>query len=149
MKILVDADACPVKKIVEETAALFHLQAVMFADTSHELHLVSARVVMVDKGTDSVDLALMNQASAGDIIVTQDFGLAALALGKGCFAIRPDGLIFTDENIGQLLTERCISAKIRRAGGRNGRMKKRGREEDAEFREKLTVLCRQAIDREI
>lgn len=144
MKILVDADACPVKNIIESTAAELSLPVVMFIDTSHELRSVTARVVMVDKGADAVDLALMNEAQAGDVVVTQDFGLAALALGKGCYAIRPDGLVFTDENIGQLLAERCASAKIRRAGARSGHMKKRGKAQDALFRESFGLLCRSA-----
>ena len=149
MKILVDADACPVKNIVEEVATGYGLAVTMFIDTSHELRTSASSIVMVDKGADSADLALMNKASAGDIVVTQDFGLAALALGKGCSVIRPDGFVFTDENIGQLLMERCISAKVRRAGGRSGHMKKRGREQDVTFREQFIRLCCSALNREI
>ena len=142
MKILVDADACPVKNILEATAKQFGLQVKMFSDTSHQLHSSYSDIVVVDQGADSVDLVLINTAQKGDIIVTQDFGLAALALGKGCYAIRPDGLIFDSENIDFLLMERCASANIRRSGGKCKHIKKRSKVQDDLFKKNLVALCK-------
>ena len=82
MKILVDADACPVKEIIVRQAKKRGIPVVMLLDTSHILNDGYSKVITVDKGRDSVDIRLANLLEAGDIVVTQDFGVAALALGK-------------------------------------------------------------------
>lgn len=141
MKILVDADACPVKALIERAARSRGIAVEMFSDTAHELHSDYSRVELVDKGSDSADLALMRRACSGDIVVTQDYGLAALALSRGCRAIHPGGMIFTHENIDGLLMARYLSAKQRRAGGRCGHMKKRTGAQDDEFLKNFESLC--------
>lgn len=144
MKILVDADACPVKEIIVAEAKKRKLPVRMFIDTSHELHDGYSSVTVVDKGRDSADFALIAQAARGDLVVTQDYGVAAMALAKGALALNQNGLIYTDGNIGALLDERAFSQKIRRAGRhagvKTGNMAKRSREEDRLFREALLRL---------
>lgn len=140
MKILVDADACPVKALIERAARSRGIAVEMFADTAHELHSDYSRVELVDKGSDSADLALMRRACPDDIVVTQDYGLAALALSRGCRAIHPDGMIFNQTNIDGLLMARYLGAKQRRAGVRSGRMKKRSGAQDGEFLKNLELL---------
>ncbi len=112
MKILVDADACPVKEIIVRQAKKRLL------DTSHILNDGYSKVITVDKGRDSVDIRLANLLEAGDIVVTQDFGVAALALGKRAKAMNQNGMVYDDRNMDQLLFERHLGQKIRRAGGR-------------------------------
>ena len=133
MKILVDADACPVKDIIVRIARKRDIPVTMVIDTAHELNDGYSTVVTVDKGPDSVDFKLMGLLSAGDIVVTQDYGLAALVLGKGAMAINQNGLVYTNENIDQLLTERHVSAQIRRAGGRTKGPAKRTKVADEKF----------------
>lgn len=141
MKILVDADACPVKDIIERIAKELTIPVIMFIDTSHVLESDYSEIIQVSKAPDAVDLALINHAIPGDIIVTQDYGVASMALGKRCFAISPKGKYFTEENIDLLMFERHISKKQRRAGWRTGSIKKRSREDDEAFEKAFFLLC--------
>lgn len=133
MKILVDADACPVKSIIIKVAKEYRLSVVMLIDTSHQLDDGYSEVVMVDKQRDSVDIALVNRAASGDIVVTQDYGLASIVIAKGAKAVNQNGMIYSSENIDRLLFERHISQKVRRSGGRVSGPRKRTKEDDNKF----------------
>lgn len=87
MKILVDADACPVKEIIEKVAKQKNIEVVMYIDSSHILSSDYSKIVTISKGRDAVDLALINDSEKGDVIVTQDYGVASLALGRSAYAI--------------------------------------------------------------
>lgn len=140
MQILVDADACPVKEIIVKVAKQYGLPVTMLVDTSHELYDGYSRVITVDKARDSVDIALINLVIAGDIVVTQDYGVAAMALGKKARALNQNGMIFSDDNIDRLLFERHLGRKVRRAGGRTANPPKRSREDDENFERTLRSL---------
>lgn len=140
MKILVDADACPVKEIIVKVAKQFGIPVTMFIDTSHVLDDGYSDIVTVDKGRDSVDIALANRIQKGDIVVTQDYGLAALALPKGARAISQNGLVYTDGNIEKLLFERHLAQKVRRSGGRMHGPPKRLKEDDERFEDVFKKL---------
>jgi uncharacterized protein len=140
MKILVDADACPVKDIIIRAAKSRSLPVIMFIDTSHELCDGYSKIVTVDKAKDSADFALIAQTKAGDLVVTQDFGVAAMALAVGACALNQNGLIFTDDNMDSLLNERHISQKIRRGGGRTANHPRRSKEDNLKFENALTIL---------
>ncbi len=143
MKILVDADACPVKEIIVYIARLNKIPVIMFIDTSHQLHDGYSTIVTVDKARDSVDIALANKIQAGDIVVTQDYGVAAMALGKRGAVINQNGLIYTNNNIDRLLFERHLGQKIRRSGGKTGNAKKRTKEDDRAFENAFVSLVKQ------
>jgi uncharacterized protein len=145
LKILVDADACPVKQIIESVAKNYKLKVIMFIDTSHKLKSDYSEIVVVSQGKESVDIALINQTQVNDIIITQDYGLAAMGLSKKAFVINQNGLIYNDENINQLLFERFLSAKIRRSGGRTSNAKKRSPDNDKNFRLKFEELCKKSM----
>lgn len=146
MKILVDADACPVKEIIEKVAREFQIPVLMLIDTSHILSSGYSEIIVVSKAADAVDFALINRTGSGDIVVTQDYGVAALALAKGAYVIHQNGRVYTDGNIDQMLMERDIASKCRRAGERVGRnAKKRTAEEDKQFESSFRLLCRKAI----
>lgn len=140
MRIWVDGDACPVKEIVVKTAREFSLPVTMVIDTSHQLRSDYAEILTVDKQADSVDLAIINRASKGDLLVTQDYGLAAMALGKGLRAIHQSGMEFTNENIDELLFTRALSGKMRRAGKKTSGPKKRTRQDDEAFEAAFRTL---------
>jgi uncharacterized protein YaiI (UPF0178 family) len=133
VNILVDADACPVKGIIVKIAKQYRLPVTMVIDTSHELDDRYSTVIVVDKARDSADIALINLVRAGDIVVTQDYGVAALALGKKARAVNQNGLIYSDGNIDKLLFERHLGQKVRRAGGRTSNPRKRTPEDDMNF----------------
>lgn len=140
VQILVDADACPVKEIIVKIAKQYKLPVTMLIDTSHELNDGYSTVITVDKARDSVDIALINLVKSGDIVVTQDYGVAALALGKKAKVINQNGLIYNDGNIDKLLFERHLGQKIRRAGGRTANVKRRTDEDNEKFERALTGL---------
>jgi len=140
MQILVDADACPVKDIVVRIAKKYNIAVTMVIDTSHELYDGYSTVITVDKARDSVDIKLINLVKRDDMVVTQDYGVAAMALGKGARVINQNGLIYSDNNIDRLLFERHIGQKIRRAGGKAGSIKKRSKENDDAFEKAFMKL---------
>ena len=142
MRILVDADACPVKDLILKVAKQHDIPVVMYIDTSHRIDDDYSEVVIVDKQKDSVDIALANHTKATDIVVTQDHGLAALALGKRAKAINQNGFVYSSENIDRLLFERHISQKIRRSGGRTSGPKKRTNDDNRKFEEALRELVK-------
>lgn len=141
MKILVDADACPVKGIIEKVAKNLNLPVIMFIDTSHILESDYSEIIQVSKAPDAVDLALINYSNPGDVVVTQDYGVASLALGKSCYPINQNGRYYTNDNIDMLMFERHLSKKQRRAGGRTGSIKKRSKEDDDYFEKAFYSLC--------
>ncbi|MBQ7668992.1 MAG: YaiI/YqxD family protein [Clostridia bacterium] len=133
MIIYVDADACPVKDIIISEAKKRSIEVVMVCDTAHELNDGYSTVITVDKSSDSADLKIANLVTKGDIVVTQDFGVATLVLGKGAKAINQNGMIYTNDNIDRLMFERFLGKKIRRAGGRTANPSKRTKEDDENF----------------
>lgn len=146
MKILVDADACPVKEIIEEIAKSLGIPVMMLIDTSHILTSEYSEIILVSKAPDAVDFALINRTSKGDIVVTQDYGVAAMALGKGAYAIHPGGKFYTDNNIDVMLMERDIARKARRAGERiKNHTGKRTQEDNERFAAAFAKLCRKAL----
>lgn len=147
MKILVDADACPVKEIIESIAMQWQIPVIMLIDTSHILSSDYSEIVLVSKAPDAVDFALINRTDKGDIVVTQDYGVAAMALGKGAYAIHPKGTIYTDQNIEIMLMERDIAKQCRRAGERiSGHSKKRTSADNDRFAEAFKQLCQKALN---
>lgn len=148
MKILVDADACPVKDIIEEVAIQFKIPVMMIIDTSHELYSDYSEIIQVSKAPDAVDLALFNRTKKGDIVVTQDYGVASMVLGKKAYALNYNGKWFTDNNIEMLMFERHIAAKQRKSGVHSCSVRKRTKEDDTRFRESFIRLCQYAIKRE-
>ena len=118
MEILVDADACPVIAQVENVAQKHNVPVTLLCDTSHILESEYSRVVMVDRGADSVDIVLVNNCNKGDIVVTQDYGVAAMALGKGAYAIHQSWKMVTNDNIDEMTFSRHI-AKVMRNSKRN------------------------------
>jgi uncharacterized protein len=142
MKILVDADACPVKNIIIRMAKENNIPVIMFIDTSHILNDGYSSVITVDKGRDSVDFALINKTQKGDVVVTQDFGVATMALSKNAYAINQNGLIYSKENIDRLLFERHLSQKVRRSGGKTSNPRKRTKEDDEKFEKAFKILLK-------
>lgn len=148
MKIFVDADACPVVDIVEDIATKYNIPVTLLCDTNHVLTSDYSEVVVVGAGADAVDYKLISICNRGDIVVTQDYGVAAMALGKGAFAIHQSGKWYTNENIDQMLMERHLNKKARRASSRNHIKgpRKRTEEDDQRFAESFEKLLRKAND---
>ncbi len=141
-RILVDADACPVVKIVERVAKEKGFSVILFCDTNHVLFSDISEVRTVSAGADAVDIALANECQKGDIVVSQDYGVAAMVLGKGAFALHQSGKIYTNDNIGLMLSERHIAKKVRMSKAKNHLKgpKKRTAEDDKRFEASLLKI---------
>lgn len=142
MQIYVDADACPVVSIVEETAKKYKIPVTLLCDTNHVLHSDYSDVVVVGAGADAVDYKLISLCHSGDIVVSQDYGVAAMALGKGAYAIHQSGKWYTDDNIDQMLMERHLNKKARRSSHKNHIKgpKKRTEEDNERFAQSFEKL---------
>lgn len=133
MRILIDADGCPVVAETVKIAKQNNIEVVIFCDTSHEIVYDGVETITVSKGADSVDFALVNKARKNDIVVTQDYGLSAMVLSRGGVPITQNGLIITDSNITMLLTSRYENKKVRMSGGHTKGPKKRTEADNKAF----------------
>ena len=142
MKILIDADGCPVVDLTVRIAAKNGIECTILCDTSHEFKRDGAETIVVEKGADSVDFKIVNLVGEGDIVVTQDYGLATMCLARKAVPLSQNGMVYTDKNIDQLLFTRYVSKKIRNAGGRMKGPSKRTPEQDKAFEEALEKLIK-------
>ena len=118
-RVLIDADACPVYRIAEWEAKERNIAVILFGDTNHVLTSDYSEIRVIGAGADAVDFALINQCKPGDIIITQDYGVAAMALGKDAHAIHQSGKWYTNENIDRMLMERHLAKKARMGKGKH------------------------------
>lgn len=139
--IFVDADACPVVTETIQVAQQFNLKCTLICDTTHEIKRDGAETIIVSKGADAVDFVLVNRVNKNDIVVTQDYGLAAMVLAKQGHPIDQNGRWYTNDNIDQLLYARHEAQKIRMGGGRLRGPKKRSKENNERFKQSLIQLC--------
>ena len=150
MQICVDADACPVVSIVEQVARQYNIPVTLLCDTNHILNSDYSEVKVIGAGADAVDFALISmlKKDANDIVVTQDYGVAAMALGKNAFVIHQSGKWYTNENIDMMLMERHLSKKARRSNSKNHLKgpKKRTEDDDMRFKESFEKMVRKALN---
>ena len=142
MRIYIDADACPVVRIAEKIAIKYEIPITLLCDTNHVLSSDYSQIKIIGAGPDAVDFALVNLCKAGDIVVTQDYGVAAMALGKGAYCIHQSGRWYTDDNINSMLNERYMAKKARMASSKNHLKgpRKRTAEDDKRFEESFERL---------
>ena len=133
MRVLIDADACPVTRQAAAICRELGVACLLFCDTAHQLDLDGTQTILCDKGADSVDFVLVNRVLPGDLVVTQDYGLASMCLARGAAVLDQNGREYTAENIDALLTVRHAAAKLRRAGGRTRGPAKRTEQQNSAF----------------
>lgn len=142
--LFIDADACPVTREAISVARRHGWTAVVVANSTQNLERYASRAgveaVQVSGGRDAADFAVVERLSAGDAVVTQDIGLAAMALGRGAKAIGPRGRIFHLATIDAELAVRHAEARLRRQGGRHGGPSKFTEEDREHFIEQLERL---------
>ena len=133
MKVLIDADACPVVDIVVRLCAKHAVPCLLLCDTAHAVYREGTETLIFDKGADSVDFALVNRTCPGDIVITQDYGLASMCLGRKVRVLHQDGWEYTLDNISGLMEQRHANKKHRLAGGRTKGPSKRTKAQDEAF----------------
>lgn len=140
MTILIDADGCPVVEITIRLAKQHGVNCIILCDTSHVFERDGATTVTVSKGADSVDFALVNMVKPKDVVITQDYGLAAMCLAKKSTPISQDGMVYDESNIDALLLQRHTAKKIRMSGGRLKGNSKRTSIQNQAFETKLNEI---------
>ncbi|OPY58236.1 MAG: hypothetical protein A4E55_01055 [Pelotomaculum sp. PtaU1.Bin035] len=146
MKIIVDADAIPrnALEICRQAATEFSVSLVTVASFNHQIE--SEHHVVVGNAPQEADLQVVNLTREGDIVVTQDWGLAAMVIGKGAAAVSPAGRIFNPATVDFLLEERELKARHRRSGGRTKGPAKRTVKDDNNFKKNLYKLLETACN---
>ena len=135
--------------IKEKISKKHHISVTLLCDTNHVLHSDYSEVIVVGAGADAVDYKLISICHKGDVVVSQDYGVAAMALGKGAYAIHQSGKWYTDDNIDQMLMERHLNKKARRSSNKNHFKgpKKRTEEDDKRFAQSFEKLLLMAQER--
>lgn len=140
MKIYVDADACPVKDIIIDETVERNLEVTLVTSISHfslQEHPAGVETIYVDNDSEAADYRIMQLSKKNDLVITQDYGLASLALAKGCTVMHHKGFMYTNKNIDDLLQTRYLSAQARKAGQRTKGPKAFTKEDKEIFREKF------------
>lgn len=145
MKVLIDADACPVAELAVQLCRRYRVPCLLLCDTAHQMHREGAQTLIFDKGADSVDFALVNRANAGDLVITQDYGLASMCLARQARVLHQDGWEYTEYNIQALLFQRSESRRYRASGGRIKGPSKRKSQQDAAFQKAMEQILQQAV----
>ena len=130
MIVYVDADGCPVVDIALKLCEKYRVSCILVCDTAHTFTRKDATVITVDKGSDSADFAIANRLVPGDIVITQDYGLASMCLSRNATILHQDGWEYTSDNIDALLFQRHEARKLRNSGGRMKGPKKRSISQD-------------------
>lgn len=145
MKVLIDADGCPVVDLTIRICNKYNILCLILCDTAHEFHRNGVQTLTFDKGADSVDYALVNRISPGDVVITQDYGLASMCLARSARILHQDGWEYTRDNIDALLLVRHDARKHRASGGRFKGPKRRTSQQDQQFAESLDALLHTAV----
>ncbi len=148
MKILIDADASPVRSIVTELCKKYQLGLVIVCNVHHQIETDYGQVITVDSGRDMADHEIIKLTEKNDLIITQDYGLASLILLKKAYAMHHDGWFYTNDNIDMLLLQRQIGQKMRQAKKRHGHISKRKASDDLKFKEVLEKFIKEKMSEE-
>lgn len=134
MRVLIDADACPVVRLAVEICKEKNIEVILYYDDSHITSNDYAKIVLVSQGSDAADYALINDVLKNDLVISQDYGVAAMALAKGVRCMNQNGKEYTPENISNLLEMRALSKKLRKSSKSHIKgPKKRTKEDDFMF----------------
>lgn len=142
LAVLIDADGCPVVDITVRLCRPRGIPVLILYDTAHRIERDGADTLVFDKGTDSVDFALVNRVRPGDIVITQDYGLAGMCLARDARVLNQNGMEYTAENIDGLLETRYQNKKLLRAGKHPKGPAKRTKEQDVNFTRELERVLR-------
>lgn len=142
--VVIDADGCPVVRLAARIAGEYGVRCRIICDSSHVFNVEGTENIVVSQGADSADFYIVNHITANDIVITQDYGLAAMCLAKQAVIINQDGREYSDYNISGLLETRAIGKKIRRAGGHLKGPSKRTQTQNESFEKSLRRLLENA-----
>lgn len=145
MKIYVDADGCPVVNIAIKLAKEYGLEIIVVKNYAHRIVDDYAEIVSIDISRDSADFFIINKVNKGDIVITQDYGLAAICLSKSAIPINQNGLVYTNNNIDGMLNQRHIHRELRQQGKHHAKAKKRKLEANKTFENNFRRLIEKSM----
>lgn len=143
MKIIIDADGCPVVKSAVAIAKENDIEVLIVKNYAHKIEDDYATIVTVDISSDSADYYIVNHTNKQDIVISQDYGLAAMAISKGAICINQNGLVISNSNIDSLLARRHINREARRKDGKYTKFKKRNDGDNIKFEESFKRLVKE------
>jgi len=149
MKIIIDADGCPVVNLTIKIAKEYRIEVIVVKNYAHEIYDDYATIITVDLSPDSADYYIANITKENDIVVTQDYGLAAMVLAKLGICINQNGLIISKDNIDELLRRRHLNSELRRKHKYYTKAKKRESHNDAEFEKNLRALIKKMLSKNL
>lgn len=144
MKVIIDADACPVIDVTIDICNEYGIEVVLVSDFNHEMNYENITYIRVAQGADSSDHKIFSLIDKGDIVITSDGGLANLVLGKQGIPISFNGFIYTLDNIDRILMERYLNAKARKAKQRFKNIPKRTNADDEHYVDALIKIIEKA-----
>ena len=145
MRVFIDGDGCPVVDIAVKICRQEQVPCLILCDTAHCLERDGAETIVVDQGADSVDFALVNRLNPGDLVITQDYGLASMCLAKKARILHQDGWEYTENNIDGLLFQRHESRKFRAAGGHTKGPRKRTDAQNQAFEKAMDAMLQKLV----
>ncbi len=148
MKVIIDADGCPVVKQTVKISKENGIEVLIVKNYAHKIEDDYATIVTVDVSSDSADYYIANHTGKGDIVITQDYGLAAMSISRGAICINQNGLVISDSNIDSLLSRRHINREARKKDGKYTKFKKRTTEDDLKFEESFKRLVEKYLVKE-
>ncbi len=140
MKVIIDADACPITKIATKICSDNNIECILVCDDSHVITDDYAKVIVVEKSSDSADYKIVSLTKETDIVLTNDYGLSALALARKCVVMDFNGKLISEFLIDSMLAQRAFSAKLRKSKVRVKGPKKRSADLDEKFKINFTKL---------
>jgi uncharacterized protein YaiI (UPF0178 family) len=146
MKIYVDADGCPVVDIAIKLAKEYKLEIIVVKNYAHIINDDYATIITVDISRDSADYYIVNKVKRGDIVISQDYGFAAMAMSKEAICITQNGLIISNDNIDGMLNSRHINQKMRREKKIYSKIKKRNPLANVQFEKSLRTLIEKSLN---
>ena len=143
MRLLIDGDACPDKQEIKELAIKYQIEMYVYIDYAHELEDDYYHVMTCEVGSDSVDMVIVHDAKKGDLVITQDYGLASYLLCKDVRVLHISGVELNNNNIDKFLFSRYVSGQIRRSHKHYKGPSKRTKEDQMRFLNQLENMLKE------
>lgn len=145
MRILVDGDACPQKEEIAKLAREYDIHLIVYMDYAHISYQEDYEVKQCEVGRDQVDMMIVNDVQKGDLVITQDFGLATLVLAKKAYVLHISGMRIHQENIDELMFRRYVGQKVRKANKHVNGPSKRTDDDKKYFLKQLELMIKEIL----
>lgn len=142
MIIYIDADSCPVIRATLNISNKYNLKTIIVKDYNHNIniHDENVEIITVNQDNDAADMYIIKYIKKDDILITNDMGLASIALGKKSKILNFNGVEINDYNIDFLLLSRHENKVNRQKKIYTSKIKKRTKDDNLNFEKNLNDL---------